>query len=180
MRSWAIVSASVAVLAPVVTWTVAARLQPPGYSAVRQTVSALAAHGATDRWVMTLGLSLLGLAHLVTAIGLTEVKRPARVILALGGLAVMVVATRPQPDSGHIPAATIGFIALALWSVTAKVIPGATRILAVGILAGLTIWFATQFGGGALLGLTERILILAEALWPLIVAVRIRAAARAR
>jgi len=35
-------------------WTIATRLQPPSFDPVADTVSELAAVGATDRWVMTL------------------------------------------------------------------------------------------------------------------------------
>ena len=177
MRSWAIVSASVGVAAPVVTWTVGARLQPPGYSAVRQTVSALAAHGAADRWVMTLGLFLLGVAHMVTAAGLPEVGVRSRCTLAIGGLSVVMVALLPQPNDGHLVAATLGFLALAAWSLPATAVPPRARVIASAALAALTVGFATQLGGSPLLGLTERVLILAEALWPLAVAVRVRATA---
>ena len=34
-------------------WTVAAGLQPGSFSQVADTISALAAYGATDRWVIT-------------------------------------------------------------------------------------------------------------------------------
>ena len=168
----ALVSASVAVVAPIVTWTVAAHRQPAGYSATRQTISALAAHGATDRWVMTLGLYLLGAAHLTTAIVLTEVGFPPRLTLAVGGLAIIAVASLPQPDGGHLEAAAVGFVTLAVWSLGARTLPLIVRIGASALLAALLIWFAVQLGGGQRLGLTERILVAAEALWPLLVVIR--------
>lgn len=169
MRSWAIISAGLAVATPVVAWTVAQRLQPAGYSANRQTISALAAHGATDRWVMTVGLVVLGLCHIVTASGIPEVGRPARLVLALAGVSTIVVAARPQPDAGHLQAAAVGFIALAVWSLPARVIGRPVRLVASLLIAGVAVWFATQLNGGALLGLSERVLVIAEALWPLLV-----------
>src|SRR5271165_5736157 len=50
---WAV---GAALLAPVVLvggWLVAGALQPASYSPMRQTMSVLAGHSGTDRWVMT-------------------------------------------------------------------------------------------------------------------------------
>ena len=71
---WALASAGAAPVLLVGGWTLADALQPPGYDPVRDTISALAALGATDRWVMTSALAGLGACHVVTALGL----RPAR------------------------------------------------------------------------------------------------------
>jgi len=48
------VSAAVAPVLLISGWTFAAGLQRGTYNAVADTVSALAAEGAADRWVMTL------------------------------------------------------------------------------------------------------------------------------
>ena len=58
------VSAGVAPVALIGGWSLAASRQPASYHAVEETISALAAHGATDRWIMTAGLALLGLCHI--------------------------------------------------------------------------------------------------------------------
>ena len=47
--------------------TVATRLQPPSFDPVADTVSALAAVGAADRWVMTLTFLLVAVCDIVTA-----------------------------------------------------------------------------------------------------------------
>ena len=78
MRTWAVVSASVAPIALIGGWTLAATRQPAGYDPVRDTISALAARHAADPWIMTAGLAVLGACHVVTAAGLTDVGRPAR------------------------------------------------------------------------------------------------------
>jgi len=44
-------------------WTVAAALQPRSFNPVAGTVSALAAVGAADRWVMTLAFAAAGPAR---------------------------------------------------------------------------------------------------------------------
>ena len=94
-------------------------LQPSGYSPVRDTISSLAARGATDRWVMTSALAGLGVCHVITAVGLRPVRLSGRATLAVGGFATVMVAAFPQPASGnsvaHTVAATIAFIALGAW-----------------------------------------------------------------
>ncbi len=168
---WAVVSASLALVVPVIGWVVAANLQPVGYDPFRQTISALAAHGATDRWVMTLGLLLLGLAHLITATLLTAIGGPGRGCLAFGGAATVAVAALPQPNPWHLVAAGFAFAAFTIWPALALVPDLRGRVAATSVLGGLLLWFGLQLGSGALLGLSERILVAAEALWPLTVAV---------
>lgn len=167
MRSWTVVSAAVAPLALIGGWTWAQARQPPGFDPLRDTISALAARGAPDRWIMTTGLLVLGLAHLLTAGGLTEARPGGRLLLAVGGIATAAVAALPQPADGHVVAAGIGFLALGLWPAA-----GALPSRRIGLLgtAGLVLllgWLALELRGGQLLGLTERFLAGAEALWPL-------------
>jgi hypothetical protein len=50
---WGVVSSVVAPALLVSAWTFAAGVQRGAYNAVADTVSALAASGAADRWVMT-------------------------------------------------------------------------------------------------------------------------------
>ena len=50
---WAVVPSGAAPVLLVGGWTVAARLQPGSVNAVASSVSALAAQGAADRWMMT-------------------------------------------------------------------------------------------------------------------------------
>lgn len=54
-------------------WTVAATMQPRSFSPVADTVSALAALGATDRWMMTLVFVVVGVCDVITVVAL----RPA-------------------------------------------------------------------------------------------------------
>ena len=170
-----VVRLSVAVpsgLAPVVLiggWSLAAARQPPGYDPRRDTISALAARGATDRWIMTTALALLGLLYLAAAGGLTQTGVPARVLLAVGGLATIVVAAVPQPHAGHVPAATVAFLALAFWPVAvtgnARLIGAMTSV----VLLALLVWLGIELHSGPLLGLSERALAGAESLTPLII-----------
>jgi uncharacterized protein DUF998 len=193
--AWALASALVAPIALIGGWTVAAGRQPGHYRPVRQTISALAAHGATDRWIMTAGLALLGAAHIVTALGLRPARVQGRWLLAAGGLSTLVVAAASQPVHGsaavHVLAATIGFVALSLWPVAAgwpartdgpPVLRWRTSLTATVVLLVLLAWLAVETQAHDLLGLSERALAGAEALWPLAVVIllRSRGAAAAR
>jgi len=64
---WGVVSSAAAPVLLAGGWTVAAGLQPRSVNAVASTISALAADGAADRWVMTLVLLAVGACDVVTA-----------------------------------------------------------------------------------------------------------------
>jgi hypothetical membrane protein len=68
-------------------WTVAATLQPPSFNPVTDTVSALAALGATDRWLMTLVFVVVGVCDVVTGIALRPAASAGRVRRARGAVA---------------------------------------------------------------------------------------------
>ena len=104
---WALASAGTAPVFLIGGWTLAQARQPPRYNPIRDTISALAAHGATDRWVMTAGLFGLGACHVITAAGLGPVRRRGRAVLALGGGATLLVATFAQPAQGNSVAHTV-------------------------------------------------------------------------
>lgn len=186
---WVLVPAVAAPVALIGGWTWGAAQQPSSYSAVSQTISALAARDATDRWIMTAGLAVLGLAHVGTALGLgRSVRRPARATLALGGLATVAVALFPQPagngsSAAHVAFATVGFVALTLW-VPAALDRGAAWPLrapataaATAVLAVLLVVFGLTLPGDVV-GVTERLLAAAQAVWPLVVAAGLLAATR--
>jgi hypothetical membrane protein len=159
-------------------WSVAATRQPAGYDPVRDTISALAARDATDGWIMTTGLAVLGVCHIVTAGGLSEAGVAARALLAAGGAATIVVAAQPQPAPGHVPAAAVGFVALGLWPAV-SLIPDRRLSRAVAIVfMALLGWLAVEIRGGGLLGVSERVLAGGEALWPLAVVVSLLARRR--
>jgi hypothetical membrane protein len=188
-RGWALVSATIAPIALVGGWTTAAHLQPAGYSAIRQTISALAAHGAHDRVVMTMGLLVLGLCHLATAAGLRPARWRGRLMLAVGGAATVAVATFPQPHTGSSPAhtasAAIAFVALAIWPALAarrdtdSLLARPASWTASVALVGLLVWFAVALNGRDT-GLAERVLAAAQAAWPLAVVITTLVSARRR
>lgn len=169
MRGWVLVSSATAPVSLIGGWSIAASRQPSGYDQVRDTISALAAHGATDSWIMTVALAVLGLCHAATAGGLTEAGIAARALLALGGAATMTVAALPQPDAGHVPAAAVGFLALALWPAASQVPGRGVGLVMTAVLLVLLGWLAVELHGGDLIGVSERMLAGAEALCPLAV-----------
>ncbi len=167
MRRRSVFSATLAPVALIGGWTVAQTRQPTSYHATRDTISALAAHHAADRWIMTTAFVVLGTCHLITASGVTEAGARARLALAVGGFATLLVAVFAQPSAGHGPSATVAFVALAVWP--AAWVPPRRRVgaaVALALIAGL-LWFAYTLDHDALLGLSERVLAGAQALVPL-------------
>ncbi len=178
MRRWVVLSAGLAPVTLIGGWSWAAYRQPPGYNPIKDTISALAARGATDRWIMTASLAVLGMCHLATAAGLTDAGVRGRLFLAAGGAATVAVAVFAQPCAGHVPAATVGFVALALWPAASRAPGRGVRILASLVLVGLLGWLAVALEVGDLIGLSERVLAGAEACWPLVVALTLIAKRR--
>lgn len=199
---WGLVSSAAAPAALIGGWTIAARLQPASYSQVTGTISALAGHGATDRWVMTLAFAAVAVCHVLTGLALRPAARPGRGLLVAAGLATAAVAASPLPTGGggsarHTAAAAISFITLASWPVLAATRkppaqaagpapsgqwPAGPAVLRPGVCAGastvlfgLVVWFAVTLNtSGAPVGVAERLTAAAQALWPLAVVLACR------
>jgi hypothetical protein len=183
---WGVLSAAGAPVLLVGGWTVAAARQPARYDPLVDTISALAAHGATDRWVMTTALQGVAVCHVLTALALRPARLGGRVVLAVGGLATLGVAAVPLPgdgsgSAGHAAAAGTAFVALSLWPALAvrRHGPGLLRPLpsmgAAAVLLGLLAWFALELASDrGRVGLAERCAAGAQALWPLAVVLAAR------
>jgi hypothetical protein len=184
---WGVVSSAAAPVLLVGGWTVAAGLQPRSVNPVSSTISALAADGAADRWVMTLVLLAVGVCDVVTGLALRPAAVPGRLILIAGGVAGVLVAANPEPARGgsltHAVWAAIGFVALTVWPLGGQrrgpSVPGGLRpavsAVAVGALLGLLVWFAVELmTRGGQIGLAERVLAEAQAAWPLTVVLTCR------
>jgi Protein of unknown function (DUF998) len=184
---WGVVSSAAAPVLLAGGWTVAARLQPRPVNPVASTISALAADGAADRWVMTLVLLAVGVCDVVTGLALRPAATPGRLILIAGGIAGVLVAANPEPARGgslaHAFWATIGFIALTAWPLgglrRGSSVPGGLRpavsAVAAGASLGLLVWFAAELmTRGGQVGLAERVLTEAQAVWPLAVVLTCR------
>jgi hypothetical membrane protein len=157
-------------------WQLAAARQRAGFDPVSQTISELAGRGATDPWIMTTALVGVGVCYVITAAGLAPAATPGRLLLATGGTATVALAALPLPVIGdspaHVVAATVTFPALSLWPALAARRGGTPRpAVWLSAAAGLLVllgWFGIDyFGGGSRIGLSERVLAAAQALWPL-------------
>ena len=183
---WGVVFSAAAPVLLVAGWTVAAALQPRSFNPVAGTVSALAAVGAADRWVMTLAFAAAGACEVVTGLALRPAAVPGRLILIAGGLAGLLVAVNPEHAGGsltHAFWAGAGFAALVTWpggawrrgsSVPWGLRPAVSAVAA-GILLGLLAWFLAELiAAGGQAGLAERVMGAAQAGWPLAVVLSCR------
>jgi len=184
---WGLVSSAAAPALLVGGWTMATSLQPPAFDPVADTVSALAAVGAADRWVMTLTFLAVGVCDIATGLALRPAGVAGRLILVAGSAMGTLVAVFPQHAGGGSPLhalwASIGFAALAVWPAGAwrrgPQVPWGLRpavcAVAVVVLVLLLAWFAAEVVTGAgQAGLAERAVGLAQALWPLTVVLSCR------
>ncbi len=169
-------------------WTVAAMMQARPFNPVAETVSALAALGATDRWLMTLVFLAVGACDAITGLALRPAA-PGRLMLIAGGIAGMMVADSPDRAGGAISHgiwATTGLVALAIWSAGAwrrgPLVPWglrpATCLCTVAVMLILLAWFGAELlSGTRQAGLAERVVGGTQAAWPFVVVVSCRLSA---
>ena len=170
-------------------WTLADAMQPRSFDPVRQSVSSLARAGATDRWVMTAAFVLVAACYIATGLALRPAASAGRLVLVAGGLAGVLVAANPEAVAGgfsfaHALWAGVGFAFLTGWPLVASrrdpSAPWGLRptvaIGAVSLIAALLAWFVVELvSGGGQLGLAERVLGVAQVIWPLLVVLSCRA-----
>src|SRR5580693_9086290 len=160
VHPWAIISAGLAPILLTGAYLMAGSLQPASYSPVRTTISVMAGHAGTDRWIMTGGILLVAGCYLVTAAGLTGARASARGLLTVAGLAGIGIATSPEPASGptpqHLAWTVLGAITMAVWpAFAARRIGPRPRILSVygsaavtAVFVGLLGWLLIETHGG--------------------------------
>jgi Protein of unknown function (DUF998) len=189
---WVVGTALLGPAVLVAGWLVAGALQPASYRPMGQTISVLAGQTGTDRWVMTAALLVVGSAQVATGAGLAAVRLPARILLILTGLSTLGIAATPElatgPTARHLAFAVSCVVTTAVWPLLiVRRAPAPSRILSLGgglaatmLFAGLSGWLliAAQTGAGDL-GLVERLTSGVQSLYPLIVALALRRAARA-
>jgi hypothetical membrane protein len=188
---WGVASSAAAPVLMVAGWTVAAGLQR-SFDPVSGTVSALAAPGAVDRWVMTLTFVVVGVCYFVTGLALRPARMPGRLMLMAAAVTGVLVAVNPEHPGTNFPLphmiwGAIGCAALVAWPAGASrrgtsapwaLRPAASAGVVVALLV-LLAWFAGELiTGGGQAGLAERIFGTAQALWPLTVVASCRYAAR--
>jgi hypothetical membrane protein len=178
---WAAVSTALAPLAMIAAWLVAEALQPPSYSPLHSSISGLAALGATDRWIVTGALLLVGACYFVTAAALPGVRAAARIVLMVAGVCSIGIAVSPQPVDGsnpqHLVWTSLGAAAITVWpAFTASRAPAPPLILRPRAVAVVTVvflvlsaWLVAETQHGSALGLTERLVSGIQITWPFIV-----------
>jgi hypothetical membrane protein len=189
---WGVSSSAAAPVLMVAGWSIAARLQPSPVNPVAEPVSALAAVGAADRWVMSLTFVVVGACVLITGLALRPARAPGRLMLMAGAVAGMLVAANPEHPGtsfpiAHMICAAAGCAGVVAWPAGAwqrgRSVPWALRPAvsagAVAVLLALVTWFGVELiTSGGLAGLAERIFGAALALWPLAVVASCRHAVR--
>jgi len=189
---WGVATSVSAPVLLVAGWTIAARLQPGSFDPVSETVSDLMEVGATDRWLMTGALLVVGVCYIVTAAALRPAGAAGRVILIAGALTGMMVAffpLHPGISVWHGIWSVLGFAGLAAWPLGAwrrgPGVPWGLRrpacLAAVAVQLLLLAWFVAEVllvGGWT--GLVERLVGLAQALIPLMVVLSCRLASPRR
>ena len=188
VRRWGVLSGLLAPLLLVGGWTAAAALRPDAYDAVQRTISELAGVGVPHRWLMTCALVGVGVCHGATAAALRVAALPGRILLALGGVATVLVAANPLPAGGgsssaHTASAAGAFGALACWPSLAwrrgprvpAVLRAGPSVAAAAVLLAAVLWFAVELSARAgRVGLAERWAAGLQALWPLTVVLALR------
>jgi hypothetical membrane protein len=187
---WAVICAALPPVLLTGAYLVAGTLQPSSYDPIRQTISAMAGYTAADRWIMNGGIILVGACYLLTATGLTAIRTPARVLLAIAGLAGIGIAASPEPASGpspqHLAWAALGAIIIAIWpAFTARRASPLPPILTTSGSAAVTIVFVALLGwlfietrDGSALGLAERLTTSVQTCWPAVVAISLHRRSR--
>jgi hypothetical membrane protein len=185
---WALVSTALAPLVMIGAWLVAEALQPPSYSPLHSSISGLAAIGATDRWIVTGALFLVGACYCATAGCLPALRRPARIALLIAGISSVGIAVSPQPASGsnpmHLVWTCVGAAAITVWpAFTASRAPSPPLILRARVAVAVTVvflaasaWLIAETQHGSALGLTERLVTGVQLSWPFLVALALRQA----
>jgi hypothetical membrane protein len=181
---WVVAAAGAAPVLLVGGFVVATAIQPGSYDPVRDTISELAGHGATDWWIMTSALAGVGFCYVLAALGLQPAGRAGRALLAGCGAAVLLIAVFRQPLRGYSLPHELAVIAAALtvctWPLFAShrqhpalLLTRTPSIAAAGVSLALVAWYALE-SHGPLLGLAERVAAVAPALWLLVVVVTVR------
>jgi Protein of unknown function (DUF998) len=190
-QAWVLVTAGLSPLLVIGGWLAAGAVQP-AHSPVRDTVSALAGQGATHPWIVTGALFAVGGCYLATAVGLTSLRIPARVLLAVAGLSSIGIAASPEPVVGstpqHLAWTALGAATITVWpAFTVRRGPRQPLVLTGRGAAVVTVAFAILLGwllaetrDGTLLGLSERVMSAVMTTWPFIVTLAVRQGEPAR
>ena len=161
---------------------VAAQSAQPSLDPLSFSLSALASLAATDRWIMTGTLIVVGALNVLVALGLRRVPTTGRVLLGSGGAFLVVTALFPQPVHGddpvHMVVGGLAWFGFGTWPL-ALVVSRTTRprarvasAVVVGVIAVLVGWFVWEMvTSGPWYGISQRAAFVAMCVWPLAMAV---------
>jgi hypothetical protein len=167
-------------------WLIADAAQPASYSPAGTTISVMAGHAGSDRWIMTVALFLVGGCQIVTAAGLAGIGVPGRLLLGLAGLCSIGIAASPEPAQGstpqHLTWTALGATVIAVWPAFAAprapprplILTSYGRAVVTAVFVALLGWLVIETQGGSDLGLAERLFLSIETCWPFVVAVALR------
>jgi hypothetical membrane protein len=175
---------ALALLGPVVLVVgfVTAQAAQPGPAPWNRSLSALSGQGASSRWIMVSALGAAGVLVVLVALGLRRrVPAAATRLLAAGGVFLVVAGLDPQPVGGysavHMVTAGLAWAAFTAWPLALAFSPRVDHRLrwasaiATAVLIVLMAWFTAQLvTDGAWYGISQRVVILAQAVWPVVVA----------
>jgi hypothetical protein len=190
--AWVLVTAGLSPLLVIGAWLAAGAVQPAPYSPIRNTVSTLAGQGSAHPWIVTGALFAVGGCYLATAVGLSGLRVPARILLAVAGLCSIGIAASPEPVVGstpqHLAWTALGAATMTVWpAFTVRRGAGQPLVLTPHGAAAVTVvfvallgWLLVETRDGALLGLSERVMSAVQTTWPFIVALTVRHSEQAR
>ncbi|MDT7745723.1 MAG: hypothetical protein QOE59_4801, partial [Actinomycetota bacterium] len=175
---------ALALLGPVVLVVgfVTAQAAQPGPDPWNRSLSALSGQGASSRWIMVGALGAAGVLVVLLALGLRRrVPAAAWRLLAAGGVFLVVAGLDPQPVGGysavHMVTAGLAWAAFTAWPLALAFSSRVDHRLrwasatATAVLIVLMAWFTAQLvTDGAWYGISQRVVILAQAVWPVVVA----------
>ncbi|MEV0720704.1 DUF998 domain-containing protein, partial [Asanoa sp. NPDC050611] len=98
---WAVIPAILATIFLLGGLVLSTSRQNASYNSVRDTISYLGGVGATDRWIMVIGLFGMGLCYILVGIGLRPAYLMGRITMVVGGTLSLASAFFPQPAVGN-------------------------------------------------------------------------------
>lgn len=189
ISGWAFACSGLIPVLLISAWLIAGALQTPPYNPTRQTISTLAGHGGSHRWIVTLALIAVGPCYFAVAAGLSVLRRSARIALVVSGVASIGIALCPEPAVGttteHLICTAIGATSIAIWpALTAQRDSPASTLVSTPVATAATVVFVAMLGwlvmeaqsGGGALGLVERLDSSIQIAWPFVVATAVRRA----
>lgn len=177
--NWALFAAIIGPLQNVLGWTLAAALWP-GFDPITRTISDLAADDSPVKWVQTSFFIFGSSLTLLAAWDARSIPMSGRLTLLLAGLASygFTIFATPSQDSyswAHRVFASIAFLLFSLWPLIAmrrsRNLHWSLRpigaIPATVVLFAITGWFLLTWlePGQTLVGLSERVIAVAQVLW---------------